>query len=172
MFVFFPQCIWLKLLELGASLAVQWLRTPNFPLDLVSGLGTKILHGCVWGCVCVYVLRSSVGMCGCVSMSVPHVCVWVGVCVCVYMLSVSQSCLTLFDPLDCSPPGSSVHGIFWARILEWVAISSSRVSSQPRNPTSISCIFYLHFGQILYRWAIGEARQKKQKPESLFFFLN
>ena len=36
-----------------------------------------------------------------------------------------QSCPTLCNPLDCSPPGSSVHGIFWARILEWVAISSS-----------------------------------------------
>ena len=36
---------------------------------------------------------------------------------------VTQSCLTLFDPMDCSLPGSSVHGIFHARILEWVAIS-------------------------------------------------
>ena len=37
---------------------------------------------------------------------------------------VSQSCLTLCDPMDCSPPGSSVHGILQARILEWIAISS------------------------------------------------
>ena len=42
---------------------------------------------------------------------------------------VAQSCLTLCDPMDCSPPGSSVHGILWARILEWVAISFSRESS-------------------------------------------
>ena len=41
-----------------------------------------------------------------------------------------QSCLTLWDPMDCSPPGSSVHGILQARILEWVAISSSRGSSR------------------------------------------
>ena len=40
---------------------------------------------------------------------------------------VSQSCLTLCDPGDCSPPGSSVHGILQARILEWVAISFSYV---------------------------------------------
>ena len=40
--------------------------------------------------------------------------------------SVTQSCLTLCNPMDCSPPGSSVHGIFQARILEWVAISFSR----------------------------------------------
>ena len=45
----------------------------------------------------------------------------------------SQSCLTLCEPMDCSPPGSSVCGILWARILERVAISSSRRSSQPRN---------------------------------------
>ena len=47
----------------------------------------------------------------------------------VYACTVTQSCLTLCDPLDCSLPGSSVHGIFQARILEWVAISSSRGSS-------------------------------------------
>ena len=44
----------------------------------------------------------------------------------------AQLCPTLWDPLDCSPAGSSVHGIFQARILEWVTISSSRGSSQPR----------------------------------------
>ena len=56
------------------------------------------------------------------------------VCVCVY----TQSCLTLCDPVDCSPPGSSVHGILQARILEWVAISSSRGSSWPRDWTLVS----------------------------------
>ena len=51
-----------------------------------------------------------------------------------------QSCSTLSDPVDCSPPGSSVHGILQARILEWVAISFSRGSSQPRDRTHVSCI--------------------------------
>ena len=46
---------------------------------------------------------------------------------------VTQSCSTLCDPVDCGPPGSSVHGILQARILEWVAISFSRGSSQPRD---------------------------------------
>ena len=46
--------------------------------------------------------------------------------------------LTLGDPMNCSPPGSSVHGIFQARIPEWVAMPFSRRSSQPRNRTSIS----------------------------------
>ena len=53
---------------------------------------------------------------------------------------VSQSCPTLCDPMDCSLPGSSVHGIFQARVLEWVAISFSRGSSQPRDWTRVSCI--------------------------------
>ena len=47
---------------------------------------------------------------------------------------VTQSCLTLCNPVDCSPPGSSVHGILQARILEWVAMPSSRGSFQPRSP--------------------------------------
>ena len=47
---------------------------------------------------------------------------------------VSQSCPTVCDPKDCSPPGSSVHGILQARILEWVAMPSSQGSSQPRSP--------------------------------------
>ena len=52
-----------------------------------------------------------------------------------------QSCTTLCCPMDCSPPGSSAHGIFWARILKWDATSSSRGSSQPRDWTRISWVF-------------------------------
>jgi len=55
-------------------------------------------------------------------------------------VKVTQLCLTLCDPMDCSPPGSSIHGILQARILEWVAIPFSRGSSQPRNQTWVSCI--------------------------------
>ena len=53
---------------------------------------------------------------------------------------VTQSCLTLCDPVDYSPPGFSVHEILQARILEWVAVPSSRGSSQPRDWTWVSCI--------------------------------
>ena len=66
---------------------------------------------------------------------------------------VSQSCPTLCNPMDCGIPGSSVHGIFQARILEWVVISFSRASSRPRNWTYVSCIER----QILYHWATREA---------------
>ena len=48
---------------------------------------------------------------------------------------VTQSCLTLCDPMDSSLPGSSIHGIFQARVLEWVVISFSKRSSQPRDQT-------------------------------------
>ena len=53
---------------------------------------------------------------------------------------VTECCLTLCDPVDCSPPGSAVHGILQARILQWVAIPSSRGSSPPRDQTWVSCI--------------------------------
>ena len=60
-----------------------------------------------------------------------HIC-----CSCIIdCLKSHQSCLTLCDRMESSPPGSSVHGILQARILEWVAISFSRESSQPRNQT-------------------------------------
>ena len=50
---------------------------------------------------------------------------------------IAKPCLTLCDPMDSSPPGSSVHGILQARILEWVTISFSRGSSWPREQTHI-----------------------------------
>ena len=57
-----------------------------------------------------------------------------------WVIEAAQLCPTLCDPMDCSPPGSSVHGILQARILEWVTIPFSRGSSQPRNRTQVSCI--------------------------------
>ena len=66
---------------------------------------------------------------------------------------VAKSCLTLCNPMDCSPPGASVHGISQARILEWVAISSSRGSSQPRDWTQVFCIA----GGFFTSWATREA---------------
>ena len=58
---------------------------------------------------------------------------------------VTQSCLAVSDPMDCSLPGSSVHGIFQARVQEWVAIFFSRGSSQPRDQTQFSHIVGRHF---------------------------
>ena len=53
---------------------------------------------------------------------------------------VTESCPTLSNPMDCGPPGSSIHGIFQARVLEWVAISFSRGSSPPRDRTQVSAL--------------------------------
>ena len=58
----------------------------------------------------------------------------------------SRSVVSLCGPMDCSQPGSSVHGIPQARILEWVSVSSSRRSSQPKDRTQVSC---------LLRWQVG-----------------
>ena len=56
----------------------------------------------------------------------------------------AQSCPTLCNPMDCSLPGSSIHGILQARILEWVAIPFSRGSSPPRDRTQVSCNHLRH----------------------------
>ena len=66
---------------------------------------------------------------------------------------VAKLCLTLCDPMDCSPTGSSVCGISQARMLEWVAMPSFRGSSQLRDQTQVSCIA----GRFFTVWAIREA---------------
>ena len=58
----------------------------------------------------------------------------------VALCTCAQSCPTLCNPMDCNPPGSSVHGILLARILEGAAIFSSRASPLPRDRT---CVFYI-----------------------------
>ena len=77
-----------------------------------------------------------------------------GICTYVYVL-LTQSCPTLCDPMDGSLPGSSIHEISQARILEWVAIPFSRGSSRPRNWTHISYIA----GRYFTVWATREAQR-------------
>ena len=67
----------------------------------------------------------------------------------------AQLCLTLSNPTDCSPPGSSVHGILQARILKWAAIPPSRGSSQPRDQTHVSCVSSIS-GRFFTHWATRE----------------
>ena len=88
--------------------------------------------------------------------------------VCSYLLG--QSCPTLCDPMDCSLPGPSVQGIFQAKILEWVSISSSRGSSQPRDWTLVSCISCI-VRWILYNCAILEIPLPSQIWMALPLFL-
>ena len=104
---------------------------------------------------------------------------------------VAQSCPTLCNPMDCSLPGFSIHGIFQARILEWVAISFSRGSSQPRDQTPVSRIAAVAAAKLLQAcptlcdpisgrhftiWATREdltstiVQFKKKEINHLFFF--
>ena len=74
---------------------------------------------------------------------------------------VAQWCLTLCDPMDCSPPGSSIHGIFQARVLEWVAIAFSRGSSWLRDRTLVSHIADRCFTVWSTREALWQTKSKK-----------
>ena len=85
----------------------------------------------------------------------------------VQVCSVARLCLTLCNPIDCSPPGSSVHGNFHARILEWVAISYSREQSQPRDQTWVSCASCIS-RQILYHCTTWEATLKTVGSSLIF----
>ena len=72
--------------------------------------------------------------------SILHIC---AVCL------VAKLCLTLCDPMDCSPPGFSVHGILQERLLEWVTMPSSKGSSQPRDQTSdLLCLLHWQVGSL------------------------
>ena len=72
---------------------------------------------------------------------------------------VAQSCQTLCDPMDCSPPGFSIQGIFQAKVMEWVAISFSRGSSWPRDQTWVSHIV----GRCFTVWAKESANAKAEE---------
>ena len=96
-----------------------------------AGTGRYGLNGCFPQNSCVGALTPNVRVLSC------HCCV------------AAQSCPTLCDPMNCSPPGSSVHGILQARTLEGVAMPSSRGPSRPRDRTQASCVSC--FGrQVLY----------------------
>ena len=110
---------------------IQWFRTG------INNNISPILSQCFQNTVCICVCVCRGGLEG-------------AVC------SVTQLCLTACDPMDCSPPGSSVHGIFQARILEWAAISYSRVSSWPKNQTCVSCVSCIG-RRVLYHRTTWEA---------------
>ena len=80
---------------------------------------------------------------------------------------VSQSCPTLCDPMDCNLPGSSVHGLLQPRILEWVAISFLKRSSQPRDRTRVSHIG----GRCFTIWATREALRDENHYQKLLYLI-
>ena len=104
--------------------------------------------------------------CCCIYLKVKSRCACMYVCVCVF------SCVWLCDPMDCSPPESSVHEIFTARILKWVAISFSKGSSWPRDRTCGSCItgrFHCTTRETRWRtyWPVIKCLSKEREKRSL-----
>ena len=111
-----------------------------WPLIYRADSSNSYIYTLVCVCVCVYIYTHTY-------MLIAHPTVYQGMCpitgttkicfpylsVVVVVVLVTQSCLTLCDPMDCHPPDCSVHGILQARILEWVAIPFSRGSFQPRD---------------------------------------
>ena len=81
---------------------------------------------------------------------------------------VARSCSTLYDPVDCSLPGSSLHGILQARTLEWVTISFSRGSSQLRDQTPVSHIA----GRRFNLWATRDSKMLKILQARLQQYVN
>ena len=100
------------------------------------------------------------------------ICIYCWICV-----LVCQSCLTLCNPMDCSLPGSSVHGISQAKILEWIDFSFSRGPSQHRYRTCVSCTAGRFFTtkpprkQYTYGWFMlsFDKKQKKNSVKQLSF---
>ena len=96
---------------------------------------------------------------------------FVKLCVC----SVAQLSLTVCNPMDCSPSGSSVHGISQARTLEWVAVSSRRRSFWPRDWALVSCLLQWQ-ADFFYHWTsrealqIGECISKQKQQRCLWEF--
>ena len=85
------------------------------------------------------------------------------VCVCVCVCVCAQLYLTLCDPMDCSPPGSFVHGILQTRILEWIAMPSSRGSSWSRGQTHISYVFCTGWVGSLSLVPLGKSQSESVK---------
>ena len=105
------------------------------PIDYISII-MSIIYQLLYPFIYLLTCLSSIIMCVCIYLCVCHPCVDVSVC---EHATLIQSCPTLCGPMACSPPVFSVPGILQARILEWVAMPSSRGSSRPRGQTRVSC---------------------------------
>ena len=121
---------------------MEWVAFPSLGIFLTQGSNLGLLH-------CRWILFTSCATKEAFIFQASHISNfsskhWVCLSISIHMLcavlshfSHVQLCVT---PMDCSPPGSSVHGILQARGLEWVAMSSSRGFSRPRDWTWVSCV--------------------------------
>ena len=147
----------------------KWQPTPVLLPEKSLGRGTwqAVVHGVAQSRTRVKRLSSSSSyiiwsVCVCVSCS--SLAFDIRYCLNLFFLtcSVAQSWPTLCHSKDCSPPGSSIHGIFQGRILEWVAISFSRGSSRRRNRIRVSCIA----GGLLHGSRFYQLSYQRGKPKS------
>ena len=134
--------------------------------DFASRLQAAIVSWKVWCRLNCVVSRGSKGTYLCYSSLIwlllsvnsfrwQHLCCHFSLALDPVVVVLSLSCVWRFcHPMECSPPGSSAHAVFQARILEWVAISFSRQSFRPRDRTQVSSIGR----QSLYHWATREAQ--------------
>ena len=136
------------------------VRTPIFKMDNQQGLAVGYRELCsmlcgsldgrgVWG-------RVDTGTRMAESLCCPPEAITTLLTDCMLYAQSLHLCLTLCSPVDYSPPGSSVHGILQARILEWVALPFFRGSSWPRDRTCISCVSCIA-GRFFTHWATWEA---------------
>ena len=147
-----------RLMETGNSLMVQWLGLWVFTAEntgSIPGRGSKILQAMCQGkkIRLMETYQKDIGIWETLSLQKNNNYNQSNHTELYNQRLVTQSCLTLCPPVDYSLPGSSVHGIFQARILVWIAIPFSRGSSQPRDHTRVSCVAGLFFTI----WATGEA---------------
>ena len=143
------------------------------PASVSSFFPLRLLLGALWG---LFIFSQSSTLAWLVSLSAPcslpgqaslfphwFQC-YISICCCCLITKSFQLC----DPMDCSPPGSSVPGISQARILEWIAISFFRESSWPRDQTQVSCIL----GRLFTIWATRKVwlpnLHLQHKPDSQF----
>ena len=116
----------------------RWVITPSW---LSVSLRSFLYSSSVYSCHLFLISSASVRSIPFLSFIVPIIAWSVPLNMNVkHKHEVAQSCPTLCDPMDCSLPGSSVHGIFQAIVLECIAISFSKGSSQPRDRTQVFCI--------------------------------
>ena len=127
-----PDLLCLSILQMVIYMFQCYFLKSSHPRLLPLSLKVCSLHPCLLCCPACRIVST-------IFLNFIYMC-----CCCL----VTKSCPTLFYPMDCSSPGSSVHGIFQARILEQIAISSSRGSPRPRDPNS-----HLPCRWILYHWA-------------------
>ena len=137
----------MQLFQMFAGTADIWEKLPNgyaiYIIYVIYVLSPKLFLSIIIRILCISIYNPCwIKMCSPFIYLLEIIIYTKNICLAWYLVHVcglvAHSCPTLCDPMDCSPPGSSVHDILQARVLEWIAISFSRGSSLPRDQTRVS----------------------------------